>query len=201
MFESPLKLDSPWHEFLAAIDEQLTAPAQIICIGGLVVTNAPRSLSRTYAIARNRFACCLASLGLDLCRAVWMVGMAPWASVTGRTMPLRVMFLLPKGGDFLPLKYATVCSYDLVICPMWGCAQIYPDGEWSRNEPRLEVPVREPMWVKRSAEYDIHSYTKRRHAVGGFRKTTAGYLPKLSQPGTALSRAHDCADCCDALRK
>ena len=38
MFESPLKLDSPWHEFLAAIDEQLTAPAQIICIGGFVVT-------------------------------------------------------------------------------------------------------------------------------------------------------------------
>jgi len=34
MFESPLKLDSPWQEFLAAIDEQLTAPAQITCIRG-----------------------------------------------------------------------------------------------------------------------------------------------------------------------
>lgn len=38
MFDRPLKLDSPWHEFLSAIDDQLTAPARIICIGGFVVT-------------------------------------------------------------------------------------------------------------------------------------------------------------------
>jgi uncharacterized nucleotidyltransferase DUF6036 len=38
MSERQLKLDSPWDEFLSAIDEQLTAPARIICIGGFVVT-------------------------------------------------------------------------------------------------------------------------------------------------------------------
>jgi hypothetical protein len=38
MSEEALKLDSPWNEFLNEIDELQTAPTQIICIGGFVVT-------------------------------------------------------------------------------------------------------------------------------------------------------------------
>jgi hypothetical protein len=38
MPDKPLELEHPWAEFLAEIDERLTAPAQLICIGGFVVT-------------------------------------------------------------------------------------------------------------------------------------------------------------------
>jgi hypothetical protein len=31
-------LDSPWHEFLTEINDRLTAPVQLVCIGGFVVT-------------------------------------------------------------------------------------------------------------------------------------------------------------------
>jgi hypothetical protein len=33
-----LTLDSPWHEFLTEINDRLTAPVQLVCIGGFVVT-------------------------------------------------------------------------------------------------------------------------------------------------------------------
>lgn len=46
MLEEPLTLSSPWNEFLTEIDEQLTAPAQIICIGGFAITNI-HGLSRS----------------------------------------------------------------------------------------------------------------------------------------------------------
>jgi len=46
MPDTPLKLGSPWHEFLTEIDEHLTAPTQITCIGGFVVTNI-HGFSRT----------------------------------------------------------------------------------------------------------------------------------------------------------
>lgn len=39
MPDEPLKLGFPWHEFLTEIDEHLTAPTQITCIGGFVITN------------------------------------------------------------------------------------------------------------------------------------------------------------------
>src|ERR1035441_6735233 len=38
-------------------------------------------------------------------------------------------------------------------------------------------------------KYDVHSDTRRLYASGRFRKTVTRYLPKLSQPGTALYRA------------
>ena len=45
MREIRIKLGAPWDEFLTEIDEQLTAPVEIICIGGFVVTNV-HGLSR-----------------------------------------------------------------------------------------------------------------------------------------------------------
>ena len=45
MREITIELGAPWHEFLSEIDEQLSAPVQIICIGGFVVTNV-HGLSR-----------------------------------------------------------------------------------------------------------------------------------------------------------
>ena len=33
-----LTLDSPWHEFLTEINDRLTAPVQLVCIEGFVVT-------------------------------------------------------------------------------------------------------------------------------------------------------------------
>ncbi len=38
MPDEPLKLGSPWHEFLTEIDEQLSSPVRLVCIGGFVVT-------------------------------------------------------------------------------------------------------------------------------------------------------------------
>ncbi len=37
MANSPT-LDSPWHEFLTEINDRITAPVQLVCIGGFVVT-------------------------------------------------------------------------------------------------------------------------------------------------------------------
>jgi hypothetical protein len=45
MREIRIELGAPWHKFLTEIDEQLTAPVQINCIGGFVVTNV-HGLSR-----------------------------------------------------------------------------------------------------------------------------------------------------------
>ena len=38
MSDKPLKLASHWQSFLSEIDQLLTAPAQITCIGGFVLT-------------------------------------------------------------------------------------------------------------------------------------------------------------------
>lgn len=39
MYDQSLVLDAPWQDFLAEVDQALSGPAQLVCIGGFVVTN------------------------------------------------------------------------------------------------------------------------------------------------------------------
>src|SRR5208337_2829035 len=52
-----------------------------------------------------------------------------------------------------------------------------------------EISLAAIQLLRIERKYDVHSYTKRLYESGRFRKTVTRYLPKLSQPGTALFRA------------